>query len=339
MNIYEVAEAAGVSIATVSRVMNNSGYVSEKTREKVEQIIREQHFTVSRGGTQNRKIGTVAAFAEDIRVPTHAAVIYGFESRMFSAGISVIVCSTGSDVKKIEQYLDLLLAKNVDAFFLSGTLYSQKTLGERLVKKLMRRPIIAVNSMQDVRADNVFHILRDEEFATEIAAEIFFSRGHRRVGIVDSSYKYYAGIQRINAFRRLTAEMGMQLSEKHIYRIESSYEAAYQQAAKIVEDREHPTALFVGQTWTAAGLVKGFREAGLRVPEDISVIGLTDSIYSKTTEPAITVVDFEHEKIGVAAATILEALGSDEQLPSDILVRPILIERGSVAELHPENVK
>ena len=333
MSIYDVAKEAGVSTATVSRLINNSGYVGEETRKKIEQAIESTGF--SPGRLSHRKsshaVFSVALLLEDVRLPTHASIVYGVESKLFTLGADIVVCNTGIDMRKFEQYVDSLKKKNVDAFIISGAVYDHALLGDSILKKLGKKPIIAINGMHDLKGDNVYHIFRDEEYGVRCAVEYFVKHGHKRIAYAGTDRVYSTGKIRRKEFLRVISEYGI-INESNLYAFESSFEGGMKWAKEIARTNEIPTAIFFDQSWIAAGAIRGFQECGLNVPEDISVICLTDTGYSKYSSPGITTVEFSPEQIGVAAATIVGNILDGDVIANDISIRPTMIEHESVRD-------
>lgn len=331
MNIYDIAEKAGVSIATVSRVINKNGYVSLKTKEKVMRIIEESEY-LPHNRASLKKINNICILTEDIRIPSHAEVIYGIEQKAFTIGICTTISNTGNDPVKTEQYIASMNSRDVDAYILTGTYYSGKTLSEDSIRKLTRVPVVAINGLLDVDKKNVYHISRDEAYGAELAASYFLEKHHRHFGIVCDTRKHAADLTRRDSFIRTVTAAGETVDPEDIFYIGMTYKDGYQLAEKLAAKGADaiPTAFYVGQGWIAAGLVNGFRDHGIAVPEQVSIIGVTSADQFSTLP--VTVIDFNMESMGVAAVTILDAINAATPLPKDIVIRPTLIERESVID-------
>ena len=184
MNIYDIAKEAGVSIATVSRVLNKKGTVSDATRAKVEAVLERSGYTPSAiaRGMVSKSMRTVAVLTVDIRVPHYAQQAYTIEQAFSHRGYEVILCNTGGGKEATVRYLRAVTEKQVDGIILVGSVFN--SLGrEPEVEALLRQaPVVLANGRLDI--PNASSVLLDDESGASLAVDHVASQGRRSVWYV-----------------------------------------------------------------------------------------------------------------------------------------------------------
>jgi len=162
MNIYDIAQKAGVSIATVSRVINGNPSVSKKTREKVTKVMDELGYTpnVFARGLMVNSMKTIGVMTVDVRDLYYARAIQTIESVMRLRGYDVILCSTSTDIEEKRKYLKLLLQKSVDGIILVGSIFKEKDDNSHIIEASEKVPVVIING--DIHAKNIYTILNDD---------------------------------------------------------------------------------------------------------------------------------------------------------------------------------
>ena len=181
MNIYDIAKEAGVSIATVSRVLNNKGTVSAATRARVEAILKQNNYTPSAiaRGMVSKSMRTVAVLTVDIRVPHYARTAYTIEREFSRRGYEVILCNTGGDRAETLRYLQVVNQKQVDGIVLVGSVFDTICQGTEMEKLLTGVPVVLANGKLDL--PNAYSVTVDDKYGVSLAVEHLVARGRRNI--------------------------------------------------------------------------------------------------------------------------------------------------------------
>jgi len=327
--IQDVAKRAGVGAITVSRVINNSGYASQKTRERVEAAIAELGYvpnTLARS-LRSKRTNTLALILTDITNPYFTTLARGVEDTANQAGYTVIFCNTDESEEKEQHYLDVLLQKQVDGFLLvpaqsnPGSILSIQKHGTQVVALDRRIPDVGVDI---VRCDA-------DEGAYQLT-KYLISLGHRQVVMLTGPEGVSTADDRAVGFQRAMAELDNEFEAAQILRGDFTQESGYQMGQKAIRLHPRPTAVIAANNFITIGAMKALQETGLEVPEDIALAGFDDLPTSMVTFPFFTVVSQPAYEMGcVATQRLLSRLG--KQPPDDfteiILPTELIVRRSS----------
>ena len=292
MTIYDISEKAGVSIATVSRVLNESGNVSEKTKEKVLAVIKEYGYTpnlFARGLGINsmNTIGILCVDSSDIFL---AKAVYYLEENLRERGYDSLLCCTGYNQKNKEEYLNLLISKKVDACIMVGSsLVGQTEKENKYIKEAAKKiPIMILNGHID--APNIYSIMADDYQAVyQVTNRMYQS------GIHDILYYYnsnsYSGRQKLEGFKAAMIANGIEESNLMI----SCFSGIREDISAIVAELEQLhkqgtkfNGLIASDDNMALSAVKYARSMKLKIPQDLSIVGYNNSMLAKCCEPELT---------------------------------------------------
>ena len=178
MNIYDIAKEAGVSISTVSRVMNNKGNVNAATRKKVEAILDKHDYTPSAiaRGMVSKTMKTVAVLTVDIRVPHYARTVYTIEREFSHRGYEVAICNTGGELEETAKYLKTMLEKKVDGIVLVGSIFNTLCKKDEIGNMIKNTPVVLANGKLEL--PNSYSVLVDDRYGVSLAVEHLLKRGH-----------------------------------------------------------------------------------------------------------------------------------------------------------------
>lgn len=333
MTIYDISKKAGVSIATVSRVLNGSDKVRPATRKKVMDIIEKYDYTpnaFARGmGLHSlQTIGILCADSSDLFL---AKAVFYLEQELQANGYESLLCCTGYNLDIKTTYLNLILSKKVDGIILVGSNFIGTTEEENeYIKEVSSQvPIMLLNASFDY--PNVYSTLCDDYTAMFEAATSMLE-----AGIPDILYLYnsnsYSGSKKLNGFKAAMDAKGINDYEKRIHFYDGDPQQMDEIAAfveQIADKGIHFHGVIASEDPLAIGAMKYARETGLHVPEDLSVIGYNNSMLTTCCTPELTSVDNRLEtQTHQLVATLLGVL-SGEELPKKSIFSGKLIKRGT----------
>jgi len=307
--IRDVAKRAGVAPITVSRVINRSGNVRPATLSRVEKAIEELGYVPNylARSLRLKRSHTLALVVTDITNPFWTTIVRGVEDAAQDAGFSVILCNTDESESKQEQYLEVLLQKQVD-----GILLVPATSDGRVVDWIQkqRTPIVILDrAVKDVPVDTVRCDSQDGAYRL---VQHLFSLGHRQIGVLTGSRRVSTASERVTGYVQAMEEAGIQVHEGWVQYGAFSQASGYEMAQQILEVDPRPTALLAGNNFIAVGAFRALKDAGLNVPGDMSIVSFDDLASGLVVEPFLTVADQPAYEMGQQAAELLLARLSGE---------------------------
>lgn len=352
--LEEVARHCGVSTMTVSRVINNKGYVAKETRELVNKAIDELNYRpnlIARSLVTNRT-STIGVLMTRLENPVYSVIVSGLTQEAVKHDYDIIL-STSSDVDSSLKSVNTLINKQIDALILlpmeiRGTIdiksesyeESIKGIGEfyqrfgNIASEFQQEnlPIVIIGTS---RIENVsYYVNEDYRAGAVMAVEYLVEKGHRNIGylhhqITDEGVwgERYQGF--FEAMDELKCPVNPRNFESCIDTIESGYEAM----GRLLSKCQDMTAVYCANDIIAVGAANAILSQGLRIPEDISIIGHDGSIYSETVHPRLTTVSIEPYEIGKQAFDLAKDIIDGECAVKEIVVLPKIIEGKSVKEI------
>lgn len=313
MNIYDIAQEAGVSIATVSRVLNNKGTVGTFTREKVEAVLAKYNYVPSAiaRGMAGKPLRTVAVLTVDIRVPHYARTAYTMEQEFSRRGYEVILCNTGGDGEAALRYLRAVTRKQVDGMVLVGSVFDRIGREPEIKQLLKKAPVVLANGQLDL--PNSRSVLVDDAAGIRSAVEHLRVRGRKNIVYVKDLDTASAEAKRDGFLAAL--------KEGWVIEAADGADAARQ----LLESGEAVDAVVCGEDLTAAQLVNALGHAGIRVPEDVAVTGYNCSAYASLVRPRLTSVDNKPEDVALGCVELLEGLMEGDAETGTISITPELV--------------
>ncbi|HSO30052.1 MAG TPA: LacI family DNA-binding transcriptional regulator [Candidatus Sulfomarinibacteraceae bacterium] len=335
--ISDVAQRAGVSAMTVSRVVNHSGYVSATTRQRVERAIAEFGYVPNALARQlrSKRTKTVALVVSDITNPFFTTIARGVEDAAAPRGFSVMYCNTDESTEEETQYLHMLIERQVDGVLLVPTRSSGASFR---TLRAHRMPVVVLDRRVTVR--NVDSVRCDSEAGAYALTRHLLSLGHRRIAVLTGRRTISTSVDRVAGCRRALEENGLELDDDLVryggYNFGSFNQADGRQMAQAVlaSVAPRPTAIFAANNFIAFGAIRALREAGLRVPEDMSVVAFDDLPADWAMDPFLTVAAQPAYDIGRhAAELLLDRIAGDPAARGRALVLPfqLVIRRSSAA--------
>ena len=312
--------------------MNNKADVSDKTREKVLKIIDRLNYnpnSIARGLVMN-KTYTIGLIVPDISNAFFAEIAKAIEDELREYGYSVIFCNTDNDKDREKESIDLLRSKQVDG--LIGA-FSHDSKDEVLALGKAGFPIVQIDRLVD--DSQIPSVIIDNILSGYEATEYLIKKGHRRIAHITGALDTNTGIRRAEGYRKALQEYGIEIDEELVMEGDFSQESGYLAMKEILERNKDLTAVFAGNDMMALGAYRAIYAAGLKIPEDISIIGHDDFTLASLVSPALTTMQQPIYKIGkVAASLLIDIIKGKKNKEGLIVVNTSLIERSSVKTIH-----
>ncbi|MDO5423476.1 MAG: LacI family DNA-binding transcriptional regulator [Eubacteriales bacterium] len=332
MNIYDISQKSGVSIATVSRVLNNSKNVSEKTRQKVLAVMEEADYqpnAFARGLTLNT-MQTIGLLCADSSDPYLGSAISYLEQGLRAHGYDTLLCCTGYDWAQKEKCTDMLLSRHVDALIFIGSTFIEKTDEKNayLARAAAQVPIIIVNGY--LKGNNIYSVLCDDVEASYAATMRLLRSGSKRPLFLTRSLSF-SGMRKQAGFEKAFQETGVPLKSEHILQNSGSLSEIREALLRHYEASPFDAVLATDDEMAIA-VLKFAKKRGLSIPNDLAVIGYNNSLLSICCEPELSSVDNRLEYLCSTSVALLMSLMDGKKAPEKTEVSAELILRGTTPE-------
>lgn len=329
--IYDIAQRAGVSIATVSRVLNHSPGVKEETRQRVIAAIRElnySHNAVAAALTR-KKTYTLGLLLPDIANPFFAELARGVEDRANYYGFNVIICNTDNKPHKEQAYVRLLLKKRID-----GLLFAAAKTGSQALKQVQNSGLPVVLVAREATDVDLCSVLVDNVEAGYTATRHLIELGHTSIALATQSLTIKTSQDRRLGYLRALEEYGLPISDELQVFDCSGIEGGRMAARQLLQLSKSPTAVVAFNDMVAIGIIAEAKSAGWRIPEQLSVVGFDDTIIASVTDPPLTTVAQPIYSMGHRAIDCLVNMINGENLSEKrVILDTHLVIRKSSAPL------
>lgn len=330
MNIYDIADKAGVSIATVSRILNQKGSVSPKTREKVLKVIDEMGympnaFARALGLDSIKIIGVICSDVSDIYFAKAVSII---ENELREKGYDAILCCTGTDLKDKMKAIDVLLAKRVDAIILIGSIFQEPMDNDHIGKAAKAIPVIIING--EFGLENTYSIKCDEYKAIKDCVAALSEKGHKDILYIYES-ESCSNVSKRKGYVAGMKEIGVPSSAKYIFKSGTDFEGIRRLISEISSSGIHFSAVIASVDILAVGVIKALASHGIKVPDDVSVIGCNNSVLAECSSPSITSIDNKVEILCTDAVRTLLDIFDKKNVAAVKSIQADLVFRESFA--------
>jgi len=326
----DVARRAGVSVPTVSYVINNGPRpVAQKTRERVLRAIRALDYAPLEAARslRDRRTRTVGLILPDTANPSYAILVKGVEDTVFAHGWSLLLCLSAYEPERERAYAEIMIGKQVD-----GVLWVSSTTETAPVARLLKCQIPVVAIDREVPGFELNCVLADNFSGSQAATRYLLQLGHRHIGFI-VRYSALSNItERIRGYESALAEAGIPKNPALVVAGGFGFEEGRRAIGELIRLTPRPSAVVVSPDVVAIGAIRACRDAGLRVPEDMSIIGFDDIPVSACISPSLTTVSLPIWEMGHRAAEMLLKLieANGEPGPRQRIVLPTaLIPRES----------
>ncbi len=339
ITIYDIAKEAGVSAATVSRVLTNSANVRREKKEKVQQLIEKYNFkpNVLAKGLSDARSKIIGIIAADVRNLYYAEMFVACEEAAKEAGYTVLISDSLSIMEREIAQLEMMAAQKVDAVIQLGgrvdDLVSRKEYVEKVKQLTTTIPLVTSGKLDGA---DCYRVCIDEGEAFEKVMNHLVELGHKEIALVGGLKEVTSTYEKYQQYLKSLEKYQLEFREE--YFVEGKYDnsAGYQGMNRLFEGGRVPTAVIAVNDFTAAGVMQSIVEHGYRIPEDISVVSYDNTYITDLLTPKLTSVDYNYEDFG--RKLVATAIGAVEgrDVPKLQYVTPTLKVRESSGRV-PDN--
>jgi LacI family transcriptional regulator len=331
VTIKDVARHAGVSITTVSKVINDKGKVSQETRDHVMRVIKELQYSVNANARSLKaaKTNKIGVIVSDISNLFLMSIAKSVEDVIRSIDYHMVLMSHNDDKETERELLHLMLEQQVDALFLFPTGGNGDLIGTILQRKI---PVITVD--REVEGIDTDYIADDHYYGSFESIAHLHSLGHERIGFLYGHHKNSIGRERYQGALDAFKHFDIPIEEAYIKQANFSESDAFRATTELLLLPTPPTAIYSSNNTMTVGMLKAIEEQGLSYPDDISVIAFGEPSQWELLKPPLTLMTQALERIGIEAAIMLKnRLTTDEEYPAKrVIIKPKLVIKQSTAK-------
>ncbi len=331
VTLKDIAEKVGVSESTVSRVLNGIPKASKETREEIFRVARELNYTPNEVARSlvTKKTNTIGLIISDLSNLYFSMVADGIESIVAQNDYSLIISTTGGKEQEELKYIRIFKEKRVD-----GLIYISGKMPQSCEQALQNLdiPVVVVSrhihsDLPSVHIDNVQESIKAVQYLIDL--------GHRNIAMISGDYKdIESGALRVKGYKKALEKNNIEFDSDLVFEGDFKIDSGIEAMKKILKLKPRPTAVFVGSDEMAVGAIKTIKNAGLKVPDDISIIGFDNNIIARVSDPELTTVGQPESEIGETAMQMLHKLIQGEDVKEINVYLPCkLIKRESTASL------
>ena len=309
---------------TVSRALRNSPLVNRQTTERIQRIARESGYRVSAvaRGLVTQKTKTIGVVVTTIADPFVSEVVSGIEHAANDHGYSVFLADSYADPDREVRVVHSFAERRVE-----GIVVTSSRVGTRYLRILseMKVPIVLINNQ--CRGEFVHSVIIENVEASRIATQHLIGLGHKRIAYLGDRYGYQSDTERLGGYRQALKQAALSCFPELVVHGDGKPEGGRQAMETLRNLPQPPTAVFCYNDMSALGALGAIHQSGLRVPEDISLVGFDDLFFASYTQPPLTTVRQPRQRMGLLAMEILLKLMSGQdsahtiKVPAELIVR------------------
>lgn len=334
-NIKDIAEIAGVAISTVSRVINNHPDVSEETRKKVMEVIEKSNYIPNNSARNLKRSHSkdIGVLVKGIYNPFFARIVQSIEEEVDAQGYTMILHYNNDNVNDIESAIEFVKEKKLKGLICLGGNFSN--LNESHFEDLKTPLVLASTDLEEERKKPFFSSvsIENEKAACE-AVSYLCGLGHKKIGIITTGEEdQCVGNLRLKGYKRALRQHHIPYEESFKEIGEYTFESGFDALNRLLNRVQGLTAVFVTSDIMAIGAAKAILNRGLRIPEDLSVMGFDGIDYAKFFHPSLTTVNQPGEYMGRKSASILFDIIKKKKEHQHIILKTELLESESCKKL------
>jgi len=300
----DIARKAGVSIATVSRVMNNSGSVNDETRARILKVIKDLKYQPSRVAKRLRSKSVssnlLGVLIPDIQNPFYVEVLRGIEDIAYTNNYAILMCNYSQDEKKEKFYLEILQSESID-----GLIAAPANEHDVQLKNMVREGLPVVCVDRGLEDEDVDIVVVDNRQGAYKAVAHLIKLGHKRIAYISGLQTIPSSRYREQGYMDALTEYNLPVLPELVRHGDSKYEGGLELCDELLSLQEPPDAIFTGNNLITLGALESIHTHRLRIPEDIAIVGFDDMIWSNSLNPPLTAIRQPAYDIGKRACELL----------------------------------
>lgn len=321
----DVAKQAGVSVATVSRVLNNSPHVSQRVRHKVLSAVEELNYQPNRTAQRLRagRSHVIGLIISDIQNPFFTSVVRGIEDVAYQHGYSLVLCNSDEDPEKEKLYVNVMRSEEVAGVILASASEANPQVDDLLAYNI---PVVAID--REIKDRSIDAVLAANIEGARSAVTHLIGLGHRHIGFIGLPLTRTPGKERHAGYLRALREHNLPVTPDFIRISDAKQQGGHDSARDLLASQPGITALFVANNLMTLGALDAIRARGLRIPDELSIIGFDDMPWASLLQPPLTAIAQPTYELGQRAAELLLARlnardkpVTREHLPTTLVVR------------------
>ncbi|NHN31903.1 LacI family DNA-binding transcriptional regulator [Paenibacillus agricola] len=335
ITLKTLADLFQVSPKTVSKVLNHKPGVREELRKAILNKAEELHYVPNLfgRGLQGGSMKTIGVILSDNTSPNYSTVLKGIEASADKHGYNIILCNSNESKETEEQKIRLLTEKHVEGIILASVSYTTDVMKRKSLLGLKNLGIPYVLISRMIHDEEPHDIVKTNDIeGGYLATKYLMDRGHRDIIYLANKYSVTSSHERLVGFRKALEQQGLPFKQAHIIdQCESTMESGYKVMQAVLAECKDFTAVLAFNDLIAVGAMSAIQEKGYRIPEDIAVIGYDDIEYAKFTNPPLTTIRQDADRIGhLAMDVLLNKINNPDAEQQQIYLPPQFIERSSV---------
>lgn len=336
MNIKGIAELAGVSVTTVSRVLNDSSEVKDDTREKIIRIMKEQKYVPNISARNLKRIDSksIGVLVDGGYNPFFYEVINIIGKSIEEKGYSMVVQYGSKRGDELLTAREFVKEKKLSGLICVGINFFDIDIRKSHISDI-NIPLVSVSSfISDTVKDYISSVNINDFKAAYSATKVLIDNKHNEIGIITSDEENdFCGKTRLQAYEKALLDSGLKVKKSYVEFGDYTFEAGYRAMERILSKKKRPTAVFVISDIMAIGAAKACASMGLKVPEDISIVGFDGIEHTRYFHPSLTTVKQPYEYMAAESVSLLMELINDKAKNKHVSFDVKVIERDSVKNL------
>lgn len=327
--VKDVAREAGVSLGTVSNVLNGKESVKPDTKEKVYQAMKKLNFQYNMNASALRTKTTknIGLIIPTIVNPYYPELARGVEDALVSEKFMLFLCNSDRNQEKERQYVDGLLSKGTD-----GLVLVKSKLSEQELKQIASRTALVLVDHDGEGSQFFCQVNVDDVGGIVEGMNLLKQYGHEKIAFISGLQDAYSSVCRIQTYHKCLENWNMPYHPEYLVEGDFSWDSGYMAAMKLLSLNTPPTAIFAANDIMALGAIRAIWERGFNVPQDISVLGYDDIEFSKQSLPQLTTVHQPKYQVGMEAIQLLlKVLHKEENFEKHIQMHTRIVMRESVS--------
>lgn len=329
ITILEIAKMSGVNPSTVSRVINHPEMVNEKTRERVQGFIKECNYQPNpfARGLQTKRSKIVALVVPNFTTLSFANLARGIQEKLMQKDYSMVIFSSHED-----ELLEKKICQKISELHIDGVIFASSMMPKY---EELSGGIAKVFIDRDGSREGIDTFILDIEGAFDKLIKYLVDKGHTKIALVVGDKKSYAGLKKVAAFKKALLKYGLSIDDNMIADAFWSSKEGWMATRKLLENGGKPTAIVAGSDTLAIGVIGAINSLGIKVPENISVIGFNNEPGSESLNPPLTTMEYDDYGMGQEVAeAIMERINNPERENLIKTYKMNIIERKTVSNLN-----